>query len=137
MKKYSNTQILQMPGLRFKDYRLIMNLTVSKDKVQRIVAVLQILLLSIQEFRQSAKNLCFARTMMDVPVVAASRFEGHIGVVGDSRRALRQIGGGDGCQITVTDKVLGIGGVGLPFRPYAKINFLCIHIHKGLLNALL
>ena len=27
LKKYSNTQILQMLGLRFKDYRLIMNLS--------------------------------------------------------------------------------------------------------------
>ena len=26
LKKYSNTQILQMLGLRFKDYRLMMNL---------------------------------------------------------------------------------------------------------------
>ena len=27
LKKYSNTQILQMLGLRFKDYRLMMNLS--------------------------------------------------------------------------------------------------------------
>lgn len=27
LKKYSNTQILQILGLRFKDYRLIMNLS--------------------------------------------------------------------------------------------------------------
>ena len=27
MKRYSNTQILQMLGLRFKDYRLMMNLS--------------------------------------------------------------------------------------------------------------
>ena len=37
LKKYSNTQILQMLGLRFKDYRLLVNL--SQDDLARKAGV--------------------------------------------------------------------------------------------------
>ena len=54
--------------------------------------------------------------MMDVPVVAASWFEGDVHwttVLGIERS-----------QITITDEILGVGGVQFAFRPYVKIDIL-------------
>ena len=57
--------------------------------------------------------------VMDVPVVAAPRFEGYIRERKHRLLALGQVGRMDGSQITVGTEVLGIAGVRSPLREAA------------------
>ena len=65
-------------------------------------------------------------SMMDMPVVAATRLEGHVEKALCGLLAFGKILRLEGSQVTVPTKVVRIGIIGIAFRPIARLGISCM-----------